>query len=507
MNHVYMKFIFLFLLLTTQLSAQPDRVYLIWDLSKPASFPGGQLAFRDYFKNIPYPTDTTIRPSGNRLIVGFVVEKDGRSADFRIFQTPGPAFTAAAITAMQGMKWNWAEANGHPVRQLMYLCFLFHHPTKRVVVQEHYLHVPDYASLLAIDPADYHKLSFPTEERFMGYNTEDTLATKQRYPEAAKAAGVQGEVGVAATLQPDGTLGGLTLLNDIGYGCGEEALRLTRLLKNWVPAQVFDSAYATPREFIYSFCADLAVIESSGKLYEEGEIAVLNRKYSNDNLLTRTKAVFLTAEYVLGADFNQVPYNNAMAEVDFIVEKNGKASAIEVGGNASENQRALARRYVETTEWTAPKRCNRPCRMHYKRYLYFHRGLEQNSCQHIANLVFSNSPLPAAQLRSDIRCDTIFEPVGVDQPAVYKFGPKSIDELVVLHWPGYKSDIPPGKEILIRVLVPENGRGRYMELISGVGAEVDKKALAVLKIASDYWTPAYKDGYKVSSWSVVRLGR
>jgi len=506
MNHVYMKFIFLFLLLTTLLSAQTDRVYLNWDLSKPASFPGGQGAFYDYFKNTPYPSDTTIRPSGNRLVVGFVVEQDGRSADLRFFQTPGPAFTAAVITAMQGMKWNWAEANGHPVRQLKYLCFLFHHSSKRVTVMEHGLYL-DYAAVQALDPDDYHKLSFPTEERFMGYTPEDTLATKQRYPEAAKAAGVQGEVGVAATLQPDGSLSGLTLLNDIGYGCGEEALRLTRLLKNWVPAQVFDSAYATPREFIYSFCADLAVIESSDKLYEEGEIAVLNRKYSNDNLLTRTKAVFLTAEYVLGEDFNLVPYNNAIAEVDFVVEKNGKASAIKVGGSASEYQRALARRYIETTEWTAPKRCNRPCRMHYKRYLYFHRGLEQNSNQHKAMLVFSKSALPAGMLWSDIRCDTIFEPVGVDQPAVYKFGPKSIDELVVLHWPRYKSELPPGKEILIRVLVPENGHARYMELISGVGAEVDKKALAVLKRASDYWTPAYKNGRTVSSWSVVRIGR
>jgi hypothetical protein len=137
----------------------------------------------------------------------------------------------------------------------------------------------------------------------------------------------------------------------------------------------------------------------------------------------------------------------------------------------------------------------------------FPGGLEENSCQHIAKLVFSKSPLPASMLWSDIRCDTIFEPVGVDQPAVYKFGPKSIEELVVLHWPQYKSDIPPGKEILIRILVPENGNVRYMELISGVGAEVDKKALAVLKRASDYWTPAYKDGRPVSSWSVVRIGR
>lgn len=502
-----MKFIsFFLLLLTTQLSAQPDRVYLTWDLSKPASFPGGQLAFRDYFKNTPYPTDTTIRPSGNRLVVGFVVEKDGRSADLRFFQTPGPAFTAAVITAMQGMKWNWAEANGHPVRQLMFLCFFFHHPTKRVVVQEHYLHVSDYASLQAIDPADYPKLGFPTEERFMGYNPEDTLAAKQRYPEAAKAAGVQGEVGVTATLQPDGSLTDLTLLNDIGYGCGEEALRLTRLLKNWVPAQVFDSTYASSHEFIYVFCPDPAAIETSDKLYTEGEILPPDSKYDNQ-LLAHTKPVFLNAKYVLGEDFNLVPYNNAMVEVNFIVEKNGKASAIEVGGNASENQRALARKFIETKEWTASRCCNRPCRMQIKRFLYFHRGLEENSCQHVAQLVFSKSALPVAQLWSDIRGDTLFESVEVDQPAVFRFGPKSIEELVVLHWPRYRSELPPGGEILIRVLVPENGNVRYMELISGVGAEVDKKALAVLKKTSDYWTPAYKDGYKVSSWSVVRIGR
>jgi len=224
---------FFLLLLTTLLSAQSDRVYLTWDLSKPASFPGGQRAFYDYFKNTPYPSDTTIRPNGNRLVVGFVVEQDGVVSDLRIFQTPGPAFTAAVIKAMQGKKWNSAEANGHSVRQLMFLCFFFHHPTKRVVVQEHYLHVSDYASLQAIDPADYPKLGFPTEERFMGYNPEDTLAAKQRYPEAAKAAGVQGEVGVTATLHPDGSLSGLTLLNDLGYGCGEEALRLTRITTPW----------------------------------------------------------------------------------------------------------------------------------------------------------------------------------------------------------------------------------------------------------------------------------
>ena len=459
------KYLFLPLLFAAHLLyAQTDRVFQTWDLSKTASFPGGYTAFRDYFKKLPYPSDTAGRPSGNRLVAGFVVERDGRFSDLRIFQTPGPAFTAAVTTALQGVKWTSAEANGNSVRQLMFLCFFFHHPTKRIAVQEHGLSLIDYASLQAIDPADYGKLSFPTEERFMGYNPEDTLAAKLHYPEAAKAAGIQGEVVVTATLQTNGSLTDITLVNDIGYGCGEEALRLTRLLKNWVPAQVFDSVYATSKEFNYFFCADPAAIESSDKIYAEGEILLPNEKYTN-NLLAHTTPVFLSAQYVLGDDFNLVPYNNDMVEVDFVVEKNGKASAINVGGSASENHRVLARKYIETTEWSAPRLCNRPCRMRFKRFMYFHRGLEENSCRHKARIVISKSALPASHWqRLDIHCDTIFEPIGVNRPAVFKFGPRSIEESVVLRWPRYKSDIPPGGEILIRILgIPSKSGGKLME--------------------------------------------
>ncbi len=504
------KSILLFLLLlfvVGVLSAQTDRVFRPWELSKTAGFPGGYAAFRAYFKTLPYPSDTAERPSGNRLIAGFIVEPNGSFSDLRIFQTPGPAFTAAVTAALQNIKWIPAEANGNPVRQLMFLCVFFHHPTKKVAVQEHGLSFADYTNLQAIDPSDYYQLSFPTEERFMGYNPEDTLAAKQRYPEAAKEAGVQGEVTVTATLQPNGSLTNLTLVNDIGYGCGEEALRLTGLLKNWIPAQVFDSVYATPKEFTYYFCANPSAIESSDKIYTEGEIPLPREKLNTNNLLARTTPVFLSAQYVLGNDFNLVPYNNDRVEVDFIVEKNGKASAINVGGNASENHRALARKYIEITEWNAPRCCNRPCRMQFKRFLYFHLGQEENSCRHKAMLVFSKSPIPAGQLLSNIHCDTIFEPVGVTRPAVFQFGPKSIQEFVLLHWPRYKYDIPPGGEILIRMLISKNGRVEHMELLSGVGTELDKKALSVLDKITEHWTPAYKDGHAVTSWQVVRIAR
>ena len=53
------------------------RVYLPFDLSKPAYFPGGILEENRYFKQqVPYP-EKPGKITGNRLIVAFVIEKDG----------------------------------------------------------------------------------------------------------------------------------------------------------------------------------------------------------------------------------------------------------------------------------------------------------------------------------------------------------------------------------------------------------------------------------------------
>ncbi|PJJ60115.1 energy transducer TonB [Hymenobacter chitinivorans] len=52
-----------------------------------------------------------------------------------------------------------------------------------------------------------------------------------KYPVMARRNRIQGTCIVSFTLNTDGTMSGIKLVKNIGGGCGEEALRVTRLLK------------------------------------------------------------------------------------------------------------------------------------------------------------------------------------------------------------------------------------------------------------------------------------
>jgi protein TonB len=52
-----------------------------------------------------------------------------------------------------------------------------------------------------------------------------------KYPILARRNRIQGQCIVSFTLNTDGTLSGIKLVKQIGGGCGEEALRIVRLLK------------------------------------------------------------------------------------------------------------------------------------------------------------------------------------------------------------------------------------------------------------------------------------
>jgi protein TonB len=58
-----------------------------------------------------------------------------------------------------------------------------------------------------------------------------------RYPEKAKQAKIQGTVFVTFLVKADGRLNNIKLLQGIGYGCDEEAIRLVQTMPNWKPAK------------------------------------------------------------------------------------------------------------------------------------------------------------------------------------------------------------------------------------------------------------------------------
>ena len=58
------------------------------------------------------------------------------------------------------------------------------------------------------------------------------------YPEEAKAAGIEGKVFVKFWVESDGGISNVVILRDIGYGCGDEAVRVVKLMPKWIPGRI-----------------------------------------------------------------------------------------------------------------------------------------------------------------------------------------------------------------------------------------------------------------------------
>ncbi len=65
------------------------------------------------------------------------------------------------------------------------------------------------------------------------------LAGSINYPDSAVKANASGTVYVSFTVDKDGTVGDVHVIRDnVGYGCGKEAVRVISNMKNWEPGKI-----------------------------------------------------------------------------------------------------------------------------------------------------------------------------------------------------------------------------------------------------------------------------
>lgn len=63
------------------------------------------------------------------------------------------------------------------------------------------------------------------------------LRKNLKYPRLATQAGVQGKVFVQFTVGSDGKIENATAVKGIGFGCDEEAVRVVKMMKDWMPGK------------------------------------------------------------------------------------------------------------------------------------------------------------------------------------------------------------------------------------------------------------------------------
>ena len=85
---------------------QSDKVFEVVD--EMPSFPGGQSALFDFMaKNIKYPEVAVECGIQGRVLVTFIVKKDGSLSDVRVAKSVDPSLDKEAVRIIKSMpKWN-----------------------------------------------------------------------------------------------------------------------------------------------------------------------------------------------------------------------------------------------------------------------------------------------------------------------------------------------------------------------------------------------------------------
>ena len=96
----------------------PQDTLVFEVVEQPPRFPGGEIELMKYLQSsIKYPTDAQKRNAQGRVILQFIVEKDGSVSNIRAVRPIDPSLDAEAIRVVNSMpKWEPARQRGQAVR-------------------------------------------------------------------------------------------------------------------------------------------------------------------------------------------------------------------------------------------------------------------------------------------------------------------------------------------------------------------------------------------------------
>ena len=90
-------------------------------------FPGGEQAMMDFVgKNVQYPKEAMEKEISGRVLVGFIVEKDGSVNEVKIVRGIGGGCDEEAVRVVKAMpKWKPGKEKGKPVRVIYMMPIFF----------------------------------------------------------------------------------------------------------------------------------------------------------------------------------------------------------------------------------------------------------------------------------------------------------------------------------------------------------------------------------------------
>jgi protein TonB len=225
-------------------------------VEQPAVPKGGPQGYADYLASHQrYPTAAMQAKQEGTVMVTFVVEKSGSIGEVEVKQPVAPLLDAEAIRVIKSApKWTPAHQKGKVVRQRVTVpvSFVLAEGSGEVVEVPAagatkpgqplppgaVAATPGTTSVVGTAPNGAAIIRPEKSAQPVGGNAAffAWIAANQKYPDLARRRKIQGKVPVEFTVQPDGSLTDVRVVQKHGSGLDEEAVRLIKAAPKWEPA-------------------------------------------------------------------------------------------------------------------------------------------------------------------------------------------------------------------------------------------------------------------------------
>jgi len=209
-----------------------------------AEFPGGEeVCVKWLSEQINYPQTCMEQGIQGRVIVSFIVNKDGTIEDTKIIRSPDPNLSREAERVIGLMpKWKPAMQSGKAVRSRYMIPLMFrlntNDPQKPDSVNANIAaNTPQVTLANSDDDRIYDMVE--TRAQFPGGEQAcyKWIAEHQQYPVKAMEEGIQGRVMVSFVVNTDGSIGDIKVTRSPSPVLSKEAIRVVNTMPKWIPAK------------------------------------------------------------------------------------------------------------------------------------------------------------------------------------------------------------------------------------------------------------------------------
>ena len=204
--------------------SDPDQIFTL--VESVPEYPGGLDKLGGYLaKFIRYPAIARENGIQGRVIITFVVERDGSLSDIKVARGIGGGCDEEAVRAMKNSpKWKPGIQNGRPVR-VQYSIPISFTLASEVTSADTINKSPQIFTSVE------HLPEFPGGLEAFG----QFLGKNVKYPKADREKGIKGRVIATFIVEADGALSNIRILKSVSESMDAEAVRVLNISPKWKP--------------------------------------------------------------------------------------------------------------------------------------------------------------------------------------------------------------------------------------------------------------------------------